>query len=269
MVRRGSSVRVRLRAWLRQAVRVVLRAPLRVGGQLIGQRPRRERSAKSREMRRGPSPECHLEANCLTASRVCVLLGAMSSTTIEERRERKLRCLAALLAETGLRVSEALGLDWSDVEFGGVPRLRVRRQFYRGTLKRLKSRNGRRDLPLSAALARRLWTVRPADGAGPVFATRNGTRYLDRNVRRVLDKATERAGLEWVSFHTFRHTCASMLFDSGRNIRQVCDWLGHADPAFTLRTYVHLMDGGLGEPLDLGTELKAVHQPGQVAQEAA
>jgi hypothetical protein len=27
----------------------------------------------------------------------------------------------------------------------------------------------------------------------------------------------------------------------------VCDWLGHADPAFTLRTYVHLMDGGLGD----------------------
>ena len=37
-----------------------------------------------------------------------------------------------------------------------------------------------------------------------------------------------------------------MLFDSGKNIRQVCDWLGHSDPAFTLRTYVHLMDGGLG-----------------------
>jgi hypothetical protein len=38
-----------------------------------------------------------------------------------------------------------------------------------------------------------------------------------------------------------------LLFDGGKNIRQVCDWLGHADPAFTLRTYVHLMDGGLGE----------------------
>ena len=34
---------------------------------------------------------------------------------------------------------------------------------------------------------------------------------------------------------------------AAKNIRQVCDWLGHADPAFTLRTYVHLMDGGLGE----------------------
>ena len=51
-----------------------------------------------------------------------------------------------------------------------------------------------------------------------------------------------------------------MLFDSGRNVRQVCDWLGHADPAFTLRTYVHLIDGGLGEPLDVGAELAAAEE---------
>jgi hypothetical protein len=51
----------------------------------------------------------------------------------------------------------------------------------------------------------------------------------------------------WVSFHTFRHTCASLLFDAGRNVKQVAEWLGHADPAFTLRTYVHLMDEGLGD----------------------
>jgi integrase len=80
-----------------------------------------------------------------------------------------------------------------------------------------------------------------------VFATRDGGRLADRNLRRVLDAAGERAGLDWVHFHTFRHTCASMLFDAGKNIRQVCDFLGHADPAFTLRTYVHLIDGGLGE----------------------
>jgi hypothetical protein len=53
--------------------------------------------------------------------------------------------------------------------------------------------------------------------------------------------------LSWISFHTFRHTCASLLFESGKNIRQVATWLGHADPAFTLRTYVHLLDAGLGD----------------------
>jgi integrase len=51
----------------------------------------------------------------------------------------------------------------------------------------------------------------------------------------------------WVSFHTFRHTCASLLFEEGRNVKQVAEWLGHADPSFTLRTYVHLMDAGVGD----------------------
>jgi integrase len=38
-----------------------------------------------------------------------------------------------------------------------------------------------------------------------------------------------------------------LLFEAGKNIRQVSEWLGHADPGFTLRTYVHLMDDGLGD----------------------
>ncbi len=32
-----------------------------------------------------------------------------------------------------------------------------------------------------------------------------------------------------VSFHTFRHTCASLLFEQGRNVKQVAEWLGHAE----------------------------------------
>jgi Phage integrase family len=50
-----------------------------------------------------------------------------------------------------------------------------------------------------------------------------------------------------VGFHAFRHTCASLLFEAGRNVKQVSAWLGHADPGFTLRTYVHLMDEGVGD----------------------
>src|ERR671916_29657 len=33
----------------------------------------------------------------------------------------------------------------------------------------------------------------------------------------------------------------------GKNVKQVQEWLGHADPGFTLRTYVHLLDEGLGD----------------------
>jgi len=75
-----------------------------------------------------------------------------------------------------------------------------------------------------------------------------GTELNPSNVRRrVLIPAAKPLGLGWIGFHTFRHSCASLLFDHGRNVKQVQEWLGHADPGFTLRTYVHLLDDGVGD----------------------
>lgn len=96
-----------------------------------------------------------------------------------------------------------------------------------------------------------------ADDA-PVFATRSGTPLNVHNVRhRILQPAVRALGLEWVGFHTFRHTCASLLFAGGKDVKQIQQWLGHADPGFTLKTYVHLLDDGLGTAdfLDADTEL--------------
>ena len=41
--------------------------------------------------------------------------------------------------------------------------------------------------------------------------------------------------------HDARHTWASHAIAAGKNIRWISDQIGHADPAFTLRTYAHLM----------------------------
>ena len=160
--------------------------------------------------------------------------------------------LFSLLAETGLRISEVLGLEWSDFKLGKRPTLRVRRQFYRGELRTTKTSAGRRELPISAAAARWVRENRPSERSAPVFVTKSGKRLSDRNVRRALDAVTEDLDLGWVTPHVFRHTCASRLLSDGRSIRQVAGWLGHTDPAFTLRTYVHLMDDGLGKPLNSG-----------------
>jgi integrase len=70
----------------------------------------------------------------------------------------------------------------------------------------------------------------------------------------VLKPAREGARVEWVGFHTFRHTCASLLFAEDRNAVQVQRWLGHHSAAFTLATYVHLLDGDLGKPLDFAED---------------
>jgi integrase len=72
----------------------------------------------------------------------------------------------------------------------------------------------------------------------------------------VLDVAAERAGLTGVGFHTLRHTCASILIESGLSPLRLQRWMGHHSAAFTLETYGHLIDGDFGPALDLRRELR-------------
>jgi integrase len=236
------------------------------------------------------------------------------------------RLFFEFLTVTGLRIGEAIGLNWKNaVLTGDEPRIRVREQIYKGRRKKyLKSDEGKRDIPLAPAWVDRLTAHRDATYQGddsPVFASAVGTPLMPGNVyRRVLAPAAIDAGLyvqvgpdvadvelhevvmrsgrrhlapvdgdatlcgrrgalkssaddhsgpecaicgmaaeglsrkgrkAAIAFHTFRHTCASLLFAEGRNVKQVAKWLGHADPAFTLRVYVSLLDEGLGEGLEL------------------
>ena len=161
-----------------------------------------------------------------------------------------------LLAATGVRWSELIALRWGDLVLDGeAPRVKVRRALVRGRLKPPKSRHARRDVPLPAAIARALRERHRGDDE-LVFASDAGTPLHYSNMRRrVLLPAVEEAGASWAGFHTFRHTCASMLFERGANAVQVQRWLGHHSAAFTLATYVHLLDSGVGEALDLDAEL--------------
>jgi integrase len=159
------------------------------------------------------------------------------------------RLFFELLAHTGLRIGEAVALTWADVDFG-KRRLHVRRRLYRGRFDSPKSRYGRRAVPLTEGLARALWRLRGmASDEAPVFASQGGTHLDPSNVAaRVLKPAAKRAGVPWAGFHTFRHTCATMLFRHGLNAKQAQMWLGHHSPAFTLSTYVHLLPDDLPDP---------------------
>jgi integrase len=157
-----------------------------------------------------------------------------------------------LLLHTGVRISEAIGLLWGDLRLAPTPRLEIRRQVCRGRVKAPKSRYGRREIPLSAgmvaALEDRRTKSRYSGDDDPIFASDSGGFVDASNLRsRILRPAARAARLEGgVGFHAFRHTCASLLFSAGKDLKQVQHWLGHHDPAFTLNTYIHLLDGGLG-----------------------
>jgi integrase len=157
-------------------------------------------------------------------------------------------------------VSEVIALEWRHVQLdGSTPHVKVRQACVKGRIGPPKSRTGRRNVPISFPLVRALRKHRASSAwhrdHEPVFPTTTGTMLLPGNVfRRVLKPAAEEASVPWMGFHTLRHTCASLLFADGRNAVQVQRWLGHHSPAFTLATYVHLLDGNIGAPLDLSPQ---------------
>lgn len=161
----------------------------------------------------------------------------------------------SLLAATGLRWSEAIALRWADVELdGSSAHVHVRRACVRGKMGPPKSKYGRRQIPIDHDLVRTLRAVRKlSEWPGeddPVFPGHTGGPLgYDNTRRRALVPIGQEAGVPWVGFHTFRHTCATRLFTGGRNAVQVQRWLGHHSPAFTLSVYVHLLDGDVGAPL--------------------
>src|SRR5215211_8509207 len=74
----------------------------------------------------------------------------------------KWRPLFELLAATGLRISEAIGLRWSDLLLDGpIPHLQVRRAIVKGAIVAPKSRHGARLIPLTPELAGTLRADRP------------------------------------------------------------------------------------------------------------
>ncbi len=176
-----------------------------------------------------------------------------------------------MLAATGVRISEALALRWGDLVLDGEhPVVRVRRAYVRSKFKAPKSKYGRRQIPIDVELVRSLRRARAADveDRSLVFCTPDGRPLHYGNLlKRAFRPAAEEAGVPWAGFHTLRHTCASRLFAAGRNAVQVQRWLGHHSPAFTLSTYVHLLDDDLGAPVGLPSPVGCQQAPAQPTDE--
>jgi integrase len=164
------------------------------------------------------------------------------------------RSLVVLLAETGLRIGEALALTWGAIDVEGR-RLHVRQRVLRGEIDTPKSARGRREVPISAATAKDLAAMRLASRFSTptdyVFTNDAGEGIRERSVYRWFKPAAQASGVGWAGFHALRHTAASRWLHAGVSIAQVSKLLGHADASFTLRTYISVLPTDLpdGEAL--------------------
>jgi integrase len=180
-----------------------------------------------------------------TPGRVGILEGDDLAKVLD--RSGSHRQLFEFLAYTGLRIGEALGLTWADVDFERNV-VRVHRQLSRYRVHaRLKTDAARREVLLAPAIVRLLgqrWLESPFKGADDfAFATKT-RRGLDyRHVCDAFRIAVRRAGLSGrgrLSLHSLRHGYASLLISKRLDIVFVSRQLGHANANITLSVYAHL-----------------------------
>jgi integrase len=200
-------------------------------------------------------------------------------TTLEEAEAERLfgatagtrwHALWILFVTTGMRVSEATGLHWRDVDLvrrRAVINRGLQRQAGKGmVLDETKRTRSRRSVPLShrcvAALeahrrvqdAERAATTDWAD-EGLIFPSARGTKIDPARVREQLARDLTAARCPDVRVHDLRHTCATLLLKRNVHPKIVQELLGHATIAITLDLYSHVMPALSGVVADHMDEL--------------
>ena len=150
------------------------------------------------------------------------------------------RALFELLYATGLRVSEAAGLDLEDVDLSS----RLARVLGKGSKERIVPFGEQAEdalrayLPVRSALRR--GAAGAAEDAEPLFLNRRGGRLTTRSMARLLKRRLAAAGLPGdISPHALRHTFATHLLQAGADLRSIQELLGHASLS-TTQKYTHL-----------------------------
>lgn len=143
---------------------------------------------------------------------------------------RRDRAILEFLYATGIRVGELVGINIADVDFGN--------RLVRVTGKRKKQRIVPFGEPAAQALMHYLEETRgfflneaPAANREPhaLFLHRRGGRLTTRSVGRMIDKYIKQcADIHDISPHSLRHTFATHLLDSGADLRDIQELLGHA-----------------------------------------
>lgn len=170
----------------------------------------------------------------LTAAEIEAVLAACDTARSVGRRDRAMLLLAV---ETGLRVSELVGLRNDDVLLERAAHVHVVG----------KGRKERRT-PLSQETVGvlRAWTAERCGGpSDPLFATSTGRQLSRDAVEHGIAHYVEIAGAscpslmkKQVSAHTLRHACAMRLLQAGNDIAVIALWLGHEDVS-TTSIYLH------------------------------
>lgn len=170
-------------------------------------------------------------------------------------REDDLYPLVKITALYGLRRSEALGLKWDSVDFYRKL-ITVRRTVAKVTKvvekNKTKTASSYRSFPLLPE-AEAIFLSRKAQQkenrrlfgqayhvSDYVFTWPDGHLYSPDYITGRFSNLLKKHGLPHIRFHELRHSCASLLLNEGCTLKDVQEWMGHADIQMTANIYGHL-----------------------------
>lgn len=190
----------------------------------------------------------------------------MRALSVNEIRRFRDSCIAEpwraifhTLIWTGIRRSELLGLQWSDLDLD-MALMTIRRSLVRlqnGTYvtEEPKTSSGARTLDLAPSTCLILKEHRakheqaidllgiPISEANLVFGHPDGSPRTPSTITQQFKRTARKAGLPEVRLHDLRHTHASLMLQQGTDIKTISTRLGHSSVAFTMDTYAHLLPG--------------------------
>jgi integrase/recombinase XerD len=180
----------------------------------------------------------YLDLNVTAALKAPAQVNAIHERFLEQEEVRKLlaaaqpgrdRCLLILIYSTGLRASEALGINWQDLQ----PRTNGAQVTVMGKGERM------RTVLINQYLWQELSSLPRKEGTDAVFVTKFGNRLDRHQLHRIIKGAAERAGVNsHVSAHWLRHAHACHSLENGCDIDVLMRSLGHSSLTVTSK-YLH------------------------------
>ena len=167
-----------------------------------------------------------------------------------------------LTAMYGFRRSEVLGLKWNAIDFENKlisvqhkvleTKIDGKREIYLSD--KLKNQTSNRTLPLLPQAEKLLLDKKTEIEKNRILLGKSyDNRYLDyvcvdnlgrlilpNRLTKIFIKILRRNNLRKIRFHDLRHSCASIMLSNGVPMKQIQEWLGHADFSTTANIYSHL-----------------------------
>ncbi len=173
-----------------------------------------------------------------------VILSTDQAVKIIDKLDEPYSLMTMVVAALGLRLSEMLGLQWSDFDWENKA-VTIQRNAYRGAIDEVKTASSKAKLEVADELIELLldWRVkikREGEEECPwVFANpATEVPYLGPSIQqRWLRPAGEAIGVKGVGFHTFRHSHKTWLDAEGTPMGVMKDLLRHSNISVTMNVY--------------------------------